>query len=230
MSEVELLIKQQEQLYGIQKILKTHQLSLDDITELIPGVVHLNKIHSLDLTYLDKRSREILEVTKDDVIYNGKQLLSQVVKPESFQQAKKLFGKLDFEDSSRVVSHFQALRYLSENNTYEWFYSVKKKFDDTQIITISNPVSTLDEMQKEIEKLLEENQFIKKNLHKLNALTSREKEIIKLILKGHSSNKIAEMLFISPHTVSTHRKNIKHKLKIKNYNELYKFASEFDLL
>jgi hypothetical protein len=79
MQEIDLLTKQQEQLYGIQKILKVHQLSLDDITELIPGVVHLNKIHTLDLTYLDKRSREILEVTKEELIYNGKQVLREVV-------------------------------------------------------------------------------------------------------------------------------------------------------
>jgi LuxR family transcriptional regulator len=137
---------------------------------------------------------------------------------------------LSFEDTSCVVSHFQAMRYLSKSNSYEWFYSVKKKFDDNRIITISNPISTLGNMQKQVEKLLEENLFIRKNLSKLNSLTIREKEIIKLIFQGYSSKQIAEKLFISPHTVGTHRKNIKYKLKIKNYNELYKFALEFDLI
>ena len=52
------MARQQEQLFGIQKVLKNADISLDDITELIPGIVHLNKIHSLDLVYCDKQSRD----------------------------------------------------------------------------------------------------------------------------------------------------------------------------
>ncbi|MEI7527050.1 MAG: helix-turn-helix transcriptional regulator, partial [Mariniphaga sp.] len=39
-------------------------------------------------------------------------------------------------------------------------------------------------------------------------LTDRELEIIKLIENGHSSKQIAAKLFLSVHTVNTHRKNI----------------------
>lgn len=42
-------------------------------------------------------------------------------------------------------------------------------------------------------------------------LTNREFEIIKLIAEGHSSEQIAEKLFISKYTVDTHRRNILHK-------------------
>lgn len=230
MRESDLLLKQQEQLFGIQKIIKTCGLSLDDITELIPGMVHLNKIGTLDLTYLDKRSRQKLELTQEDVIFNGRHVVRDIVKPESFEHAKQLFGKFKFDDPSRVISHFQALKGLTKDGSYEWFFSVKKKFDDERIITVSNPISTLTEMQDQVKKILEENLYIKNNLHYLNSLTSREKEIIRLIFQGFRSRQIAEKLFISPHTVSTHRKNIKNKLEIKSYNELYKFAVEFDLI
>jgi two-component system response regulator NreC len=55
-------------------------------------------------------------------------------------------------------------------------------------------------------------------------LTAREKEILTLIADGHSSRKIAEMLFISFKTVQGHRTKIMDKLDIRNRVELIKYA------
>lgn len=230
LTEKEILARQQEQLFGIQKVVQHSNVSLDDITELIPGLVHLNRIHTLDLMYLDKGSREKLEIKKEDLLTNGRQILTSFVKPESFEQAKKLFGGMDFEDASQVVGHFQALKGLPDKNNYQWFYSVKKRFNDKLILTVTNPVHAFGSMHKQIEKILEENLFIRNNLSKLNSLTPREKEIMKLISQGNSTNDIAEKLFISTHTVSTHRKNIWHKLEISSYAELLHFAQQFELI
>jgi len=58
-------------------------------------------------------------------------------------------------------------------------------------------------------------------------LTAREVDIIRLIVKGHSTSIIASELNLSPHTISTHRKNIIRKLKIKSSVELV--AQAYDL-
>ena len=47
-------------------------------------------------------------------------------------------------------------------------------------------------------------------------LSLREREIVIAIALGKSNKEIAEELFISAHTVMTHRKNIASKLKIHN--------------
>jgi two-component system, NarL family, nitrate/nitrite response regulator NarL len=52
-------------------------------------------------------------------------------------------------------------------------------------------------------------------------LTQREIEICKLIFKGLSSQDIGDALFISKHTVDTHRRNILHKTGCKNTTELF---------
>jgi DNA-binding CsgD family transcriptional regulator len=44
-----------------------------------------------------------------------------------------------------------------------------------------------------------------------NIFTQREFEVLKLIASGHSSEQIADVLFISQNTVSTHRRNILEK-------------------
>lgn len=59
-----------------------------------------------------------------------------------------------------------------------------------------------------------------------NVLTKREQEVVKLICREYSTAEIAEMLFLSPQTVDTHRKNILQKLAVKNSAGLVKYAME----
>ena len=47
-------------------------------------------------------------------------------------------------------------------------------------------------------------------------LSDREIEIVKHIALGHTNQEIAEKLFLSTHTVNTHRKNIMKKLELRN--------------
>jgi len=53
-----------------------------------------------------------------------------------------------------------------------------------------------------------------------NPISSREKEILVLISKGMSSKEIAKKLFISPETVSQHRKNMIKRLMTKDTSAL----------
>lgn len=61
-------------------------------------------------------------------------------------------------------------------------------------------------------------------------LSEREIEIIKLIVNGDTSSDIAEKLFISEHTVKTHRKNIFKKIGINSIAQLATFAMNNNLL
>lgn len=55
-------------------------------------------------------------------------------------------------------------------------------------------------------------------------LTQREKDVLKLVALGHSNKDIADKLFISIHTVISHRKNITEKLGIKSISGLTVYA------
>ena len=65
---------------------------------------------------------------------------------------------------------------------------------------------------------------------KKNNLSYRELEIIQLIVKGMTSEEIAENLYISKHTVQSHRKNILRKLSLHSKAEIVKFAYENNLV
>jgi DNA-binding NarL/FixJ family response regulator len=61
-------------------------------------------------------------------------------------------------------------------------------------------------------------------------LSPREKDILKLLVEGLSHKAIAERLFISPHTVRTHLKNIYEKLHVHSKSEAAVKAVKDDLI
>jgi DNA-binding NarL/FixJ family response regulator len=60
----------------------------------------------------------------------------------------------------------------------------------------------------------------------IRLLSKRELEVLGLIGKGMSSPEIAEKLFLSTHTVDTHRKNLLAKLGLSNSAALVKYAND----
>ncbi len=55
-------------------------------------------------------------------------------------------------------------------------------------------------------------------------LTARERQVLQLVAEGHSTREIADRLFISPKTVSTHREHVMAKLGVRSVAGLTKYA------
>jgi two-component system nitrate/nitrite response regulator NarL len=72
-----------------------------------------------------------------------------------------------------------------------------------------NAILTIDEFTKEV-----------------ILLSTREKDILRLIGEGHSSQEIADLLSIGKATVDTHRKNIIKKINVQGKTDLIRFAIE----
>ncbi len=61
-------------------------------------------------------------------------------------------------------------------------------------------------------------------------LTQREKEILKLIVRGYTNRQIGEELNISVRTVEGHRANLSEKLGLRSRVELVRYAREHGLI
>jgi DNA-binding NarL/FixJ family response regulator len=61
-------------------------------------------------------------------------------------------------------------------------------------------------------------------------ISDREMEIIALIAEGNSNKEIADKLFLSTHTITTHRKNIMNKIGVNNTAGLVLFAVRENLV
>ena len=78
--------------------------------------------------------------------------------------------------------------------------------------------------QANTHKKVEEAPMAKEEKTAMDDLSQREKEIITCVVKGMSNKEIAESLYISIHTVITHRRNIARKLQIHSPTLLTVYA------
>ena len=84
--------------------------------------------------------------------------------------------------------------------------SLINSFNNTGFDEIIYINESSDSINGKFEKLLYQNLS---NTHSAKILLSdRELDVLKLIVKGNTNNQIADTLFISVHTVNSHRKNI----------------------
>ncbi|MGC9341557.1 MAG: response regulator transcription factor [Bacteroidales bacterium] len=89
---------------------------------------------------------------------------------------------------------------------------------------ILNVNDTKSVLFQKLESLVEETSNQKNIRITNNELSDREKTILKHVAKGQTNKEIAENLYLSTHTVITHRKNITAKLGIKTISGLTVYA------
>jgi DNA-binding CsgD family transcriptional regulator len=93
-----------------------------------------------------------------------------------------------------------------------------------------NEFSSSLQIQKMVQVIRKAGTKTRPNQNENGELTTREKEVIKLIALGFANKEIADKLFISIHTVISHRKNITEKLGIKSISGLTVYAIMNNLL
>lgn len=114
------------------------------------------------------------------------------------------------------------------------FWEKRKEFNDMQgaksflyVVVKNNCINILKKSKKNVDlsslKELESSSFFKKNIidqetfmivrNAVNKLPNRQREIIKLSMKGLKNPEIASQLEISPHTVHTAKKYAYRKLR-----------------
>ncbi|MGA1869591.1 MAG: response regulator [bacterium] len=105
---------------------------------------------------------------------------------------------------------------LKEDADTELFAAIKKIRQEEYYIS---PLLS-GEVTNELIKIYHRGQLTSQS----DPLTTREREVLKLIAEGKSNKEIADLLFISIRTVEHHRANIMKKLNIKQTASLVRYA------
>ena len=154
---------------------------------------------------------------------------------------------LEFE--RRITEFFKALPYEKIQN-YKMQYDFRMRTKDNRYIRLLHQAVQIDFDESNFYRTLDidtdithikpdgipcfsiiglegEPSYYNIDITKTNALarsydlfTRKEREILKLIIENNNSREIAEKLFISPHTVNAHRKNILRKAQAQTPLEL----------
>ena len=111
---------------------------------------------------------------------------------------------------------------------------VLKNAGKTELINAIKDVNAgktfLDETSKEIVfSMMTNDKKIQESSSLFPKLSRREKEVLRLILDEHTTQEIADKLFISFGTVETHRRNMLIKTGTRNTAGLVKLAVEYSL-
>ena len=182
---------------GVKQILKNHCNRYDIISDPSQLVKSVNERINLVVFYFSKDSGF------------GKDLLAQIQK---LGKAPILVITADYTRS--VVKFFlnaSVKGCLTDNCSMQEIQEAISKVSEGQQFycnsVLNNALGTPDD----------ENCFP-------SLLTERETEIVKLIASGKSSKQIAEDLFVSIHTINTHRKNISKKIGAKGTSDIVLFA------
>lgn len=221
---------------------KTIQLIDSKIAEIesyendIPGVIIVFQASDFAVVYMSKRGRDILKITNEELRDLGPNYHTRFFNPEeSKDYAPKLIDFLRRNTNNEIISLFQQVR-PSPQHDYSWYMTGLKVVlrDEASIplliLGIAIPVDAMHELAQKAQRVLDENNFLKKNFHLFEALTKREVELLKLFARGFTNENIARQLFISEETVATHRKNIKRKLGCKTTYDCTYFAQAFNLI
>ncbi len=82
---------------------------------------------------------------------------------------------------------------------------------------------TAEEIRQKIEGLLSKEEE-EADAYEQQSLSAREREIVVCVVKGMTNREIADRLFLSTHTVITHRRNIARKLQVHSASALTIYA------
>jgi len=226
----------QQKLFSLEKDSREKNFEITDMADYLPVGLLINHRCGMNL-YMNKTSCEVLKYEREEIIELGEEYSKTIVFDKDELERVSLMHEEFFErnDETEIYSNFQKLRPKGEED-YQWMYVTSKiyRWDNNGLpverLLISMPVSLMGDMSDKMNKVLDENIYLKNNFHKFCNLTKREKEILKNIAMGKSSSLIGEELFISKYTVDQHRKNIKSKLNLKSIADMVKFAESFDLI
>lgn len=201
-----------------------HQMFIDGLKALLKrekNIVIAGEVsNGLDaLEFIRKKQPDLLITDISMPGMSGVELTRQV--KLNYPDVKVLV--LSMYNDREIVSEIlmsEAEGYILKNTGRRELINAIERIADNSTY-YSNDVLNIMMTRLKKQKIIEKNTAL---------LTTREIEIVKLIMEELSSEEIAEKLFISKRTVDTHRKNIIQKTNTRTLVGLIKFALENSLV
>ena len=197
------------------------------------GFYHENSLDTLALLYLDDKACQLQGVKLENVIGNDNSpsFLGQIMHPDDVERCDR--GLWDFAaqaDETRHHAYLQRLRLLHAEEYKVYFTCAKLNLERQRFQCVTTCLSDHFDFSVEARKLLEASTYIDNNIEVYTRFSPREREIMGWVCRGKTVTQIAEALFLSPHTVEKHKKNIAAKGKFRSNSAMIEFALNFNLL
>lgn len=202
-----------------------HKLTADGIRGLLTretdGSIRAVCAESAEiLPALRKHTPDILTL---DLSLPGLSGLDVLPKVSTVSSNTKTIIYTGYDTEEYVIRAFQlgAAGYVLKSDApAELAKAIKHAIKGKRYLSSSLPDDLLDRIDTDSPKAYD----------RFDELTKRETEVLNLVVKGLTSAKIGEQLFISKRTVDKHRQNIMSKLNVSRTTELIRLVSENQVL
>lgn len=226
-TEKEHIIQSQHFAYKLRELYKKDRCLFNQVNDYIPFSIHVNKKDSFDIVYANNqllnRGKEMEQLAEI-----GGSYLPKISCPILFKEAvEKARNFTQINDNSAVCSHLQSIKVRGEMTL---FYSNKLILNNNLFFNVSSFTSEMGKFGKLFSTIFKSIYKNQTSWLQFQSLTKREKEILKLLANGKSNKEVGNLLFISAHSVHTHRRNIYKKLDINKTSELVRFSIALDIL
>ena len=204
--------------------------------DLYPGVVIVHNIQADRVEYMSANGLELLHTSQAELQAMGAGYHERFFNPdEAHEYVPKLFALMQANDLNQTISFFQQVR-SGPGQPFAWYLSAIRILLRDQagqpllLLTLAHAIDPDSHLTPKVQRLLDENTFLRAHHTRFATLTGREREVLRGVGLGQSVPEIAEQLFISPQTVVTHRRNLRRKLAAESAFELGQYARAFDLI
>lgn len=224
-----------------KKVLKTCKEIAQNFADLENGIAVLSDLYKNKSYIYSGKIAEELNIFKKD----------QVQEIESIWE-EELFGKLNSDDVMQkyllelhffqfiktvpieerkdfcVISKLRMNDKTAEKSLLHKMFYFSNEYEDVELaLCLYNFDFSLTPQYEGAIINTATGNIIKQNEKESNFfLSTREKEILKMLQEGKQSKEIAQLLFISINTVSRHRQNILEKMKVNNTAEACSIATK----
>jgi len=174
-----------------------------------------------------------LGITADQIIGMGEEFPKRLQRYPDYNES--MTDAIAFFIENPNTKWIGLYRIQSLSGTYRWVMYSTSAFEFADNGQLCKTITMAIDVTREINTNQVLTQYIRTSLHSQyeeihSQLSKREKEVILHIVQGKTTKDIANDLFISHHTVESHKSNIFKKLDIKSSVELTHLAEKIGLL
>jgi DNA-binding CsgD family transcriptional regulator len=204
----------------------------EKVVNEVPANIYISDLEK-GVVWCNRTNEETLGYTLDEILQlGGLEYLYKVVHPDDHTVPENSLVHYRNFEGAEYGGIFRARP--KQETEYKWFIGWAKAFSRNadgsvrEVLCADLDMSPRMNTEQQLIDALKENLRLKNRLL-IQRLGKREREVLDLTCRGLSAREISDKLFLSVHTINTHRRNIQNKLGISNIAEMVALGKEAGL-
>ncbi|QIX60287.1 LuxR family transcriptional regulator [Hymenobacter sp. BT18] len=201
-----------------------------------PAVVIIHHVPTQTVRYLSEWGLELLGASLEELTALGPAFSPTYFNAvESDEYMARVFQLMYQHEAPAVHTFYQEVRTTERAGWSYYLTSIRRLLADDGgnpllVMGLAIPLHPENHFSTKVQRLIEENQFLRQHNAIYATLSKRERSVLRLLALGHSAPEIADELNISEQTAATHRRNVRQKLGANTVFKLSQYARAFDLI